>query len=897
MLIKEVHIDGFGIFHNKHISGLKTGINLLYGPNEFGKTTFLEFIRRILFGFPGKRGGTNQYPAVNGGQYGGRLSCELSTGELIDIHRTSGTHGGSVKLVIGSQEESGQDSLNSYFGSISETFYKNVYAFSLNELEDVDSLKAEEISNRIYGAGLELGGKSLTEIKKTFNNSSDALFKKGGSANELAKILSTINDIESDIRELQKGLSDYEDMRMEKEEIEEEITKAEVELKELNEQKYFLQNLKKLFPNYVRITLAQKDLDETEDAGALPEDALERLVELKRDYDANSQSIDEKQNDLDVLTSQHDSISYNEKLIVKEPQILELQSSITSYSDAKRDSKTVAKDKERLKSEIGEKISSLGSAWTTKKVQEYSTSLTQDDTILTTQERLKETEAKINEVNIKLEQYLDGKSQNYSSKTLVPKFYKNAHLFLAFIGLIGLSLGGFQSNWPLAIISGVIALIALIVGVKLKTNSDLIEVDSVEQRMRDQLTEYQESFSKTSETWAKTLAEIGIDNLSPEGYEKIVPNIESIKTKINSKSSLDERLESMRITIDKVDSIYSQILSEVDESKLGRNTETNITLIINQFNDAKEEKRKQTNLNEQMVELTSRIDGLQKQLTKKGKKIDNQLAAVGAEDLEDLKLKNELLLQQKDLLDTIDDNKKAIQSIVGTDQQYKEFLKRISESSPESVDVEIDANKQRLEELTSQKDEQNKTIGQLQSQLETLANDEDLIKNQTEVEIQKTLLQEKAREWAKAQIALKVFNQAISKYETTRQPDVVNMAQTVFSKITEKNYPSLKMLAENQELVVQNQNGDSKKVDELSRGTIEELYFAMRLGLIDVYEKRAESMPFIMDDTFVNFDDKRRSQAIAALKDFAKERQVIVLTCHSNVQKMFKSSSANIISI
>ena len=52
MRISEIHIDGFGILADKHIIGLIPGINAIYGPNEFGKSTLLAFIRRILFGFP-----------------------------------------------------------------------------------------------------------------------------------------------------------------------------------------------------------------------------------------------------------------------------------------------------------------------------------------------------------------------------------------------------------------------------------------------------------------------------------------------------------------------------------------------------------------------------------------------------------------------------------------------------------------------------------------------------------------------------------------------------------------------------------------------------------------------------------------------------------------------------
>ena len=49
MQIRELHIDGFGIFHNALIKEFRPGINVIFGPNEYGKTTLLEFIRKVNF--------------------------------------------------------------------------------------------------------------------------------------------------------------------------------------------------------------------------------------------------------------------------------------------------------------------------------------------------------------------------------------------------------------------------------------------------------------------------------------------------------------------------------------------------------------------------------------------------------------------------------------------------------------------------------------------------------------------------------------------------------------------------------------------------------------------------------------------------------------------------------
>ena len=79
----------------------------------------------------------------------------------------------------------------------------------------------------------------------------------------------------------------------------------------------------------------------------------------------------------------------------------------------------------------------------------------------------------------------------------------------------------------------------------------------------------------------------------------------------------------------------------------------------------------------------------------------------------------------------------------------------------------------------------------------------------------------------------------------------------------------------------------------MSRGTKEQLYFAMRLGLISTFETNSEPMPIIMDDILVNFDDDRGQATIEGLLGFSEKRQILVLTCHKNTLEIYKRLGAN----
>ena len=82
MRLLELHIDGFGKFHDRTIS-FNDGINIIYGKNEAGKSTLHTFIRGMLFGIERGRGRaakndlyTKYEPWENSGTYEGWLRLE-----------------------------------------------------------------------------------------------------------------------------------------------------------------------------------------------------------------------------------------------------------------------------------------------------------------------------------------------------------------------------------------------------------------------------------------------------------------------------------------------------------------------------------------------------------------------------------------------------------------------------------------------------------------------------------------------------------------------------------------------------------------------------------------------------------------------------------------------------
>jgi uncharacterized protein YhaN len=74
-----------------------------------------------------------------------------------------------------------------------------------------------------------------------------------------------------------------------------------------------------------------------------------------------------------------------------------------------------------------------------------------------------------------------------------------------------------------------------------------------------------------------------------------------------------------------------------------------------------------------------------------------------------------------------------------------------------------------------------------------------------------------------------------------------------------------------------------KTLDQLSEGTADQLYLALRVAALEDYASGTTPLPFIADDVLQTFDDGRTSATLQALLALSHRVQVIVLTHHHHV--------------
>jgi uncharacterized protein YhaN len=267
-----------------------------------------------------------------------------------------------------------------------------------------------------------------------------------------------------------------------------------------------------------------------------------------------------------------------------------------------------------------------------------------------------------------------------------------------------------------------------------------------------------------------------------------------------------------------------------------------------------------------------------------------ELAGKQEEILKDFYALKNALEQQKDLekrKNDLEDNRDAIYETIMKYMQHFIPEEELSTNSMQRLQEEIRLRKQetsgKLMQITQQYEDCKLRIEKLKWEISTLeGNEEQLLKNKDRYGELEQQQKESAVELEAIKLALTSIQELSTDIHDSFGQQLNLAVSEVISEVTEKKYTDLKV-DEKLEVKV-GWNGDYVLLDRLSAGTIDQVYFALRLAVADLLLGKDE-IPLLLDDSFALYDEMRVK---AALTRIAQRKQIILFTCHTREQKLLE---------
>ena len=291
MRIQELDIGRFGIWQDVRLPFSDTGITVLYGPNEAGKSTLMRFIRGVLFGYQTHDLGSTGSHRQDGECAGSiRITHDSQTYHL----RRRSTPGSRGRLEINGKSVSDSDPLlRRLTGDVGEAMFQNVFAIGLHELQQLATLDGEEIGRHLYGVSLGPEGEQFVRAQAAFTRQEQQLIGNERTNGEIVDLVRKLGDVDAEIDRLEHPTSRHAQLLSQLEGLESQVAQRKARQAELQREIRGHQFLLRVWEPWKKERELRHRLD------MLPSDEFDRETMLRFDeLEQTLSEIDERRQDL-----------------------------------------------------------------------------------------------------------------------------------------------------------------------------------------------------------------------------------------------------------------------------------------------------------------------------------------------------------------------------------------------------------------------------------------------------------------------------------------------------------------------------------------------------------------------------------------------------------------------
>ncbi len=315
MNITGLSIDGFGVWNGLSLQGLDDGLNVLYGPNEAGKTTLLQFVRSALYGFSPAR--QKYLPPKRGGRPGGSIGIAGPHGrfQLARYDRTDpdATHP-HVMLTAADGTRQGEHLVKSLLADVDEPTFNNVFAVGLREIQELGTLSDTEAAESLYGLSVGLDRVSLVEVMRELQTSRNRVLDAEGGPCQVLELLERRQALRAEIEELGKVTHRYGRLAAQRDQLQGEISRLEEKNRSAERQARVAEVAITVRDRWHRRAELDAQLAALDPAGPIPEDAVERIDGLNAQLQKHQQFTEQCRGRCKEIRREAAALAINEPL-------------------------------------------------------------------------------------------------------------------------------------------------------------------------------------------------------------------------------------------------------------------------------------------------------------------------------------------------------------------------------------------------------------------------------------------------------------------------------------------------------------------------------------------------------------------------------------------------------
>ncbi len=431
--------------------------------------------------------------------------------------------------------------------------------------------------------------------------------------------------------------------------------------------------------------------------------------------------------------------------------------------------------------------------------------------------------------------------------------------------------------------------------------SSLEEAAANRGRRSRELDRAEQAWSEWREEWSAALVELGLATGSnPDAVSVQIDVIDQMREMSRRINDLrHERIDKINRDIEDFESVVGTMVGGLAADLAGTAADDAVVEIEKRLEKAQRMRDLQASKKEEIAGIENTVRALEEDRRKARDSVNHLKDTAGARTSDELRN----AIRNSDALGALQGE---LSTTLQTLEQEGDGLATAAlEAECKGIDVDrIAAREETAEaELKTLRDRLTAAAGvrtQARDAFQSVGGDDAAARAEATRQEAIAEIREVSERYVRVRTSSMLLQWAIDRYRQQKQAPLLKRSSKLFGTITGDSFKDLRVdYDENDQarLTGLRPDGTVVPVPGMSSGTADQLYLALRIASIEDYLERADILPFVADDLFVNFDDDRAGAGFEVLGDLSRKTQVLFFTHHSHLVDIARKTLGSSISV
>ena len=413
-------------------------------------------------------------------------------------------------------------------------------------------------------------------------------------------------------------------------------------------------------------------------------------------------------------------------------------------------------------------------------------------------------------------------------------------------------------------------------------------------RYREIMRDRQRHVTQRRREWCDVLRDLGIDEtLKVSDAMKMWQSITDAHHLRKAVALTKDDVDSERRAVDELKRQIDRLMGELPADVLaGANSDPDLVITrwrsqVKQLDGTQGDRAKLRRAVRDKRREADRLDSIIQDLSTRRSTL---LIQAGVSSRDEMEQRMHSMARHRELARLIDEAQSELRSVTDTETELaiveEDLLAFDSGRNKQSI-AKIEGE---LKQIDHDLQTAHEEIGRVKSALHELANDRRAVSLRFEREQVAADLKREMEAWCSLDLSIDAVDQIRGRLERHAQSDTLQLASQYLDRLTVGKYHNVWSPLGERHLCIDDDADQTLRVEQLSTGTREQLFLAIRLAMVRRFAQEGIELPMVLDDVFVNFDQIRTEAAVDTILDFADQgHQIMLFTCHLHLAHMFEA--------